>query len=184
MLRTLTRNDERCSDRSPRPRSFFSGRMPSSPPSVEKKAPTASSLWFPCGGSYFLVFSVAYIRGVVSSSSMASLFKDVKVSLPVENSKRRWFIYFFRSEGPWQCERRWWLLVDLSVSSACWRCLPACLPPLSRVTQMSAGKQRHPTVGAGKDSEAVSAAPQRPLLEETLQSYKSPPTYNLTLPSY
>ncbi|KAK1887316.1 putative stereocilin-like protein [Dissostichus eleginoides] len=37
MCATLTRNDERCSDRSPRPRSFFSGRMPSFPPSVKKK---------------------------------------------------------------------------------------------------------------------------------------------------
>lgn len=126
MLGTLTRNDERCSDRSPRPRSFFSGRMPSFPPSVKKNTPTASSLWFPCGGSYFLVFNVAYIRGVVASSSMA-LFSGFKVSPPVENRKRRW--WFCRSEGPWQCERRWWLLVDLSVSSACWRCLPATTQP-------------------------------------------------------
>ncbi|KAF3855036.1 hypothetical protein F7725_023091 [Dissostichus mawsoni] len=37
MCATLTRNDERCSDRSPRPPSFFSGRMPSFPPSVKKK---------------------------------------------------------------------------------------------------------------------------------------------------
>lgn len=132
MLRTLTRNDERCSDRSPRPRSFFSSRMPSFPPSVEKKkkAPTASSLWFPCGGSYFLVFSVAYIRGVVASSSMASLFKDVKVSLPVENSKRRWYIIFFRSEGPWQCGYGgdYWLIwaCPLPADAAC---LPATTQP-------------------------------------------------------
>lgn len=70
----LTRNDERCSDPTPRPRSFFSGRMPSFPPCfffVVSEAMVAT----------FLLFGVAYNRGLAVPSIAAS-FTDGKVVLP------------------------------------------------------------------------------------------------------
>lgn len=104
----------------------------------KKEAPSASSLWFPRGRRYFLLRSVAYIRGAVASSGMAC-FGGFKVSLPVGNRKPcRWV--FSRCERKLRGGRRW-LLVDLSVSSASWR----CLPPHRRIG-MSTGKQRHPMV--------------------------------------
>lgn len=70
----LTRNDERCSDPTPRPRSVSSGRMPSFPPCfffVVSDAMVAT----------FLLFGVAYNRGLVVPS-MAASFTGGKVVLP------------------------------------------------------------------------------------------------------
>lgn len=137
---------------------------------VWKKAPTASSLWFPCGGSYFLVFSVVYIRGLVASSSMA-LLKGVKVSLLVEKTLSAVDFFF----PVWETMALWETVVITGWSERV-LCL-LTLPATSRVTQLSTTKQRLLTVDAGNDSAGVRAAPQRLLVEDTSQSCKCTPTY-------
>lgn len=108
-------------------------------------------------------FDVAYIRGGTAFSSMDSFGLGRKVSLPVENGKR--CCPFFR---PWQCERRWWLLVDLSVSS-----LPADADAACRHTAVSSKCPRGnsaPTVGHGNCCVTFRVAPQWPSVEEMLHT--------------
>lgn len=172
MLRTLTRNDERCSDPSPRPRSFFSDRMPSFPVSVSKKKKKKHRLLLLllCGFGVVVATFWSPVSLISAGSQRPAAWFLFSLSSFTPGGKEEALLLCFLSQRPWQCERRWWLLVHLTVSSACWRCL---LPPHGRVIWMSAGKQRHPTVGARNDTEAASEEPQQPLVEEILQPYTS-----------
>lgn len=118
--------------------------------------------------------SVSLISAGLSLPAAWLCLRVIKVSVTVEKRKRRTCFFGWRDHGSVRDDGDYWLI---------WVCpLPAdaaCLPPHSRVIQMSAGKQRHPTEGAGRDRVADNAAPQCPLLEKMLQWYKFTSTYKI-----